>query len=56
MSSFFSAPNPFVTIPGIIKQAALDAVAVVFYKPKVFAEPKLMSYVCKSGSASSYCK
>ncbi|WVQ94658.1 hypothetical protein IAU59_001738 [Kwoniella sp. CBS 9459] len=49
-------PNPFVEIPGVIRQAALDAISVVAYEPKVFAEPKLMPYVCQRGAAPSYCK
>ncbi|WVR04152.1 hypothetical protein IAU60_001151 [Kwoniella sp. DSM 27419] len=55
LTSDTTVPNPFVEIPGVIKQAALDAVAVVAYEPKIFAEPKLMPYVCQKGAASTYC-
>jgi len=49
-----SIPNPFETVPGVIKQIALDAISVVAYAPKVPVEPLLMPYVCAKG-ASGYC-
>ena len=49
-----SIPNPFATVPGVIKQIALDAISVVVYEPKVPAEPRLMPYVCERG-AGGYC-
>jgi hypothetical protein len=49
------AGNPFVEVPGAIRQASLDALAVGLYAPKVLAEPKLMPYVCESGAVRSYC-
>jgi hypothetical protein len=49
------AGNPFVEVPGAIRQATLDAIAVGVYAPKVLAEPKLMPYVCEDGAAKSYC-
>lgn len=48
-----SVPNPFVAVPGVIRQAALDAIAVVAYEPKIFAEPGLKPYVCQQGAASN---
>ncbi|KAL7421652.1 hypothetical protein Q5752_003421 [Cryptotrichosporon argae] len=48
--------DPFSTVAGVIEQAALDAIAVAAYAPKVTAEPKLMDYVCDAGAASSYCE
>jgi hypothetical protein len=50
----FSVPNPFETVPGVIKQIALDAISVVAYGGKVPVEPLLMPYVCEKG-ASGYC-
>jgi hypothetical protein len=49
-----SVPNPFETVPGVIKQIALDAISVVAYAGKVPVEPLLMPYVCAKG-ASGYC-
>jgi hypothetical protein len=49
------AGNPFVEVPGAIRQAALDAISVGLYAPKVLTEPKLMPYVCEDGAAKSYC-
>lgn len=56
MVDLFRVPNPFVEVPEVIKQAALDASAVVAYEPKVYQEPLLMPYVYEKGAASTYCR
>jgi hypothetical protein len=42
--SELSEVDPFAEMPGVIRQAALDAISVVVYVPKTMAEPALMSY------------
>jgi hypothetical protein len=39
-----SEVDPFAEIPGVIRQAALDAISVVAFVPKTTSEPALMSY------------
>jgi hypothetical protein len=42
--SDLSEVDPFAEIPGVIRQAALDAISVAAYVPKTTSEPALMSY------------
>jgi hypothetical protein len=50
----YSVPNPFVTVPGIIRGTALGLIAIGLNEYRVPVEPRLMPYVCEMG-LSTYC-